>query len=760
MKTYLGVVAVFISLLITQPSKSQTISIGSWKSHLANRWVKIIVEADNRIYCSNGNGLFYYDKTDNSLGQLNKVDGLTDVNIAALAYSNETKTLIIAYQNANIDLVLDNTIYNLPEIKNKLIPADKRINNIFCQNNNAYLSTGFGVVVINLKKREILSTYIIGNNGTYLGINDLTIDNDFIYAATNAGLYYAPAQSNQLEDYHVWQIDTTIPVHVKQFNLIEKFGNRIFLNKPDAGWQTDTILYKENNVWTQYIFRNNETRNFKANANHFVITNHYYVQLFDAQFNETIYYSKSNNKDTLFELYDGMTDKDEILWWADRNHGLVRCDKLDFFDFKYFIPNGPATNNIFKLHVQDRVVWISPGAYDDGSMVYVDNKDPISQYNMEKWNYYDVLQADTMWNVVCIATDPNDSAHYFVGGFILGRIAEYKSGKKIKEYNYKEYNVERPTRMKYDEDGNLWVSCMDNVVRIDRAGAVTNYPVKLHYPQSIHVFSNDINFDESGNIWILAPRENEFLVYSADNQVKHVSRKYQEGNLPDAVPTCAVMDLKGELWIGTTKGIAVIYNPENIFSGGDYDAQRITITLDGHAQYLLESEKVTAIAVDGANRKWIGTQNSGLYLFSEDGMDLIEHFTISNSPLFDNNITALGIDDITGEIYIGTASGLISYRSNATRAAEKFVEEEVFAFPNPVRENYSGTIAVKGLVEDTHIKITDIAGNMVFETKALGGQAVWDGKNLMGKRPASGVYLVWLTNKDGSEKMVTKILLM
>lgn len=760
MKTYPSIKLFFIFLLSSQHVISQTIPIGSWKSHLSNRSAKIMLEVENKIFCSNGNGLFYYDKSDNSLGQLNKVNGLSDVRIATLGYSAQTKTLIIAYQNANIDLVVDKTIYNIPDIKNKLIPADKRINNIFCYNNNAYVSTGFGIVVINLRKREILSTYVIGNNGSYLGINDLTIDDNYIYAATNAGLYYAPSQSNQLEDYHVWNIDSTMPVYTKQFNLIEKFGNRIFLNKPDAGWQTDTILYKENNVWTQYIFRNNEIRNFKTNADKFIITNYYYVQIFDEQFNESFYYSKSSHPDTIFDLNDALIDKNKTLWFADNNHGLVRCDKMDFFDFKYFIPNGPATNNVFKLHVQDRVVWISPGAYNDGSMVYVDNKDILSQYNFDTWKHYNVFKTDTLWNVVCMATDPKDTSHFFAGGFILGNIMEYKSGKKIKEYKYTKYSVERPTRMTFDKNNHLWVSCMDNVIKIDEAGKVTNYPIKQHFPQSIHVFTTDINFDKNDNVWILAHRENEFLVFSPDNQVKHVSRKYREGNLPDAVPTCAVMDLKDELWIGTTKGIAVIYNPENIFNGGDYDAQRITITLDGHAQYLLESEKVTAIAVDGANRKWIGTQNSGLYLFSEDGMDLIEHFTVKNSPLFDNNITAIGIDHITGEIYIGTASGLISHRSDATKAAEKFDKDDVYAFPNPVHENYTGTIAVKGLVEDTHVKITDIAGNIVFETKALGGQAVWNGKNLMGKRPSSGVYLVWLTNKDGSEKMVTKILLM
>jgi ligand-binding sensor domain-containing protein len=205
-------------------------------------------------------------------------------------------------------------------------------------------------------------------------------------------------------------------------------------------------------------------------------------------------------------------------------------------------------------------------------------------------------------------------------------------------------------------------------------------------------------------------------------------------------------------------GICVFYSPENFFiPGQNFDAQQILVQEGSYTQYLLENEMVTAIAVDGANQKWIGTDRGGVFLFSPDGTKKIYHFTIDNSPLFSNRITALAINPLTGEVYIGTDKGIISFKSTATEGGDTF--SDVYAYPNPVKEGYTGYIAIKGLVQDAEVKITDISGRLIFATKASGGQAIWDGKNFSGKRAKTGVYLVMASNSDGSEKIVTKILI-
>ena len=227
--------------------------------------------------------------------------------------------------------------------------------------------------------------------------------------------------------------------------------------------------------------------------------------------------------------------------------------------------------------------------------------------------------------------------------------------------------------------------------------------------------------------------------------------------MPGSKILCFAQDLDGELWLGSNEGIGVIYSPENVFeSGANFDAQKILVDVGGYTEYLLYTETVTAIAVYGANRKWIGTERSGVYLFSPDGTEEIHHFTVENSPLYSNSIIDIEINGETGEVFFGTEAGIISYKSTATNPQP--TNTDVVVYPNPVREGYSGTIAIKGLVKNADIKITDVSGTLIFATRAEGSQAVWNGRNFDGRKAQTGVYLVFSTDDTGSEKLVTKIM--
>jgi len=220
---------------------------------------------------------------------------------------------------------------------------------------------------------------------------------------------------------------------------------------------------------------------------------------------------------------------------------------------------------------------------------------------------------------------------------------------------------------------------------------------------------------------------------------------------------CVAEDNDGAIWLGTSKGVAVYNNPGRIWDTDNFYAIQPSLDLnDGLYHPLLENETVTAIAVDGANRKWLGTKNSGVYLVSETGTKEILHFTASNSPLFSDNIVSIAINQKNGEVFIGTEKGMISYMGEAIEGKSTY--DSVYVYPNPVRETYDGPVTITNLIENSEVKITDIAGNLVYRTTSLGGQAIWDGTNLNGRRVKTGVYLVFCNDENGEETHITKLL--
>jgi len=323
------------------------------------------------------------------------------------------------------------------------------------------------------------------------------------------------------------------------------------------------------------------------------------------------------------------------------------------------------------------------------------------------------------------------------------------------------YNPVNTYGLALDEGSNLWVtnSGVTNCISYKTPSGVWG---SLNFSPIIGITGlEQILVDKSDQKWavltsgLLVYKGNTFAAPNASN-AKKLSTNVGYGGLPSNTVYCLAEDINNEIWIGTDKGIAVFYSPENVFSGQNFDAQQILIEQDGHVQILLETESVQAIAVDDANRKWIATSKSGVFLMSADGTKQIAHFDESNSPLFSNNVKSIAINHKTGEVYFGTTKGIISYRGTSIEALEDFTD--VYAFPNPVKHDYDGPIAIKGLMNNSTLKITDISGSLVYETKSEGGQAIWYGKNFKDERVSSGVYMVFCTSEDGSKKTVTKIL--
>jgi len=427
------------------------------------------------------------------------------------------------------------------------------------------------------------------------------------------------------------------------------------------------------------------------------------------------------------------------------------------------------------MQVVNEEVWVTRGERGETwSNVY--KKGEAYRFKDETWTSVtnkNISALDSTYDVVSIAVDPNDSEHYYLGALGVG-LLEIKNGAVVNVWNEKNSSLQSTGwsstfhwvgifGLTFDQEGNLWVSNSTapqplSVRKTDGTWQSFNVSALATNPTT-----GTILVDQSKQKWVLLPRNVGILVLNdngtwatGDDQMKKLSSIKGSGSLPSNEVICLAEDQDGEIWAGTDKGIAVFYCADQMFSSNGCEAQQIFIEQDGHTQLLLETEVINAIAIDGANRKWIGTQNSGAYLMSADGIVQIKHFTVDNSPLLSDEIRSIAIHPKSGEVFFGTGRGIISYRNDATEGNSEY--ENVYAFPNPVKPGYDGPIAISGLIDNANVKITDISGSLIFETTALGGQAIWYGKNFKGEKASSGVYLIFCSNPDGTKTFVTKIL--
>ena len=740
---------------------AQSIAIGDWQIHLPYNNSKEVVEAGNRIYCATGSAVHYLDRTDNSVTRMSKVSGLSDVSVSTIGYETTDNVLVVAYSNANIDLVRGGAVVNIPDIKRKNIPGDKSINSIAIYNGFAYLAAGFGVVVLDISKNEIKDTYYVTVDQD--AINQVVIQNDTIYAAADIGLFKAPFTGSNLTDFSSWSLETGLPATI--YNSITSLNGKLFLvqsNNPGDSTLNDSIFVRSSNgIWTNFDGGLNEDI-FRIDASYNRIT----VAANGSAYVYTDSGVKTASYTNAIDPRHAILDKDGNIWLADYYAGLIK-NNASWGSF----PNGPRTDRVFDMAFGEEDLWVAPGGRT-GSWSGSGLNDGLFSYINNNWVATDYSTLNLAKDFIRIVVDPNDKERVYAGSWGHG-IVELYQGKMVNIYNEETTdsvlqsvvpgdNFIRIGGLAFDNDGNLWVSSteVDHVISVRKA----NGEWYFFEFQGIGLNSrvSEVIVDQQGYKWVLLDKagilvfdDNGTIENKTDDQEIRLGNSVGAGNVSLDVISIAE-DLDGEIWVGTNEGIYVFYSPSLVFSNDDFDAQQILVEQDGYFQFLLETEAVTAIAIDGANRKWLGTGDAGVFLMSEDGTIELEHFTVDNSPLLSNSITNIAINQKNGEVFFGTDKGIVSYKGTATEGA--LTHKNVYAYPNPVREGYTGSIAIKGLVTDADVKITDITGALIYETTALGGQAIWDGKNFSGVKANTGIYLVFASNDEGTETIVTKIM--
>ena len=473
-------------------------------------------------------------------------------------------------------------------------------------------------------------------------------------------------------------------------------------------------------------------------------------------------------------MNDAIYDKNGSVWVADASSGLVESFAGGWESMK-INPGGPYSANVFSMTSSGNRVWVSPGGYTSTWAPLYLNYGAYRFYddNWKNYNSGSIPELASIRDIVCIAINPANVDQTYLGIFRneVG-VLELTSDETTNIFTDENSELQKweaaatiaLVGLAYDSHNSLWALCSGaEKLLAEKKNDGSWYSYSLGGSASA-VDCRKLFVDSYDQKWILFRHTNSnpnyVAVYNENKppgeQLRLLRSGTGVGNIPGTTVFSIAQDYDGEVWIGTDEGIAIFYSPSDILTAQDYDAVRPLVNFDGYVQYLLETEVITAISVDGDNRKWIGTERSGIFLLSADGTEQIYHFTEDNSPLFSNQIIDIVIN-ADGEVFVATASGIISYKGSASAPNETFTD--VYAYPNPVKDGFDGWIAVKGLMQDSDIKITDISGTLIYSTRSEGGQAVWNGRNFDGRKARPGVYLVFASNEDGTEKMVTKILI-
>lgn len=748
-----------------------------------------ILKKGNTIFVLTDGKLFSYNDADNSFETYIKNEG-GNADITEIEYSEQNKCFVLTKTDGIIEILYEDKSYaTIPYLKNTTQNIDKKINSIFIDGNEAYIAANFGFIIINIKKKEIKESGIFN-----IPFYSITSWNDKLYAATADGVYsidkkdnlidfskwkltpiseYYSTDSNSFEDKDIRQVTTF------NDNLIALIPNRSVYFLPDAS--TTQLLINDNTIQCVNI---NDNQRLIINGKNKVWD---YKTINDP--------TVINITDLAYIIPNGNTTDEYWLSSEGNNLSLIKRSNngYDFVDGKRWLkPNGPASNHPFSLTFSDDQLVISGGGYTNINTAESGIGANISIYKNSGWtNIFsgdiDDQAGTNTFDFIYAINEPSKPNHIFASSWKSG-LYEFNGSTLINNFNEQNSPIEeiveetedgelyRATRVGktvFDKNKNLWVlnSRANNVIKIyDAKGEWTslNYPeisekeVKTN-ARSIIIDKNNYKWISSiggGSAYIFVINDNGTPLNISNHKTKLInSFKDQNGKDLEIRGIYEIAeDNVGNMWIGTDIGPFTIKTKDILSSNNNVSLSKILVKKDENSNVvvpLLENIQINTIAIDGANRKWIATETAGVYLIDSEN-NTLEHFTIDNSPLPSNNILSLAIDNKTGTVYIGSERGLVSYKGGATKGSDDF--SNVYAYPNPVRPNYNGSIAITGLKENSTIKITDVRGNLINQGKSLGGQYNWNGYNTRGQKVDTGVYIVFGSSEDGSEGVLTKIM--
>tara|TARA_B100001173_G_scaffold39337_1_gene30548 strand:- start:11254 stop:13590 length:2337 start_codon:yes stop_codon:yes gene_type:complete len=766
-------------------SNGQSTTTGSWEAYFSYNSIKDIEIGSDIIYAASENAIFTYDPYTNSIETITTIEGLSGDYITTIKYSENYNLLMIGHETGLIEVydLNTNTVLKVVDILNQITipPNNRRINDFYEFDNLVYISTNYGISIYDMQSLEFGDTYYIGFNGTQTRVHQITLNNNEIYAATSDGLKKANLNNPNLIDFQFWQTP-----FLGDFLSVISIADQVFTTK------SDNILYAVNdNSLSPVLSFTEPILRLEPNENNFSIITANKVYYYQEDLSLLSSYNNSPDLNTTFTTSKIFND---IIYIGTLGSGMLKTSNNSNDLYEKIIPNGPLRNNPFSLHFGYGDLWVTFGDYDEDF-----NPNPNREYGFSFlenniWTNvsYDSIQQNIekpVYNLNAIAINPVNSDQVFISSFQHGLLKFEKNNSLellddtnsalqslvLAGSNYKSIRV---SDLKFDNQGFLWslTSLVEDPLK--KFNLTTNQWQTYSFSSII----DDPILDENGfgplvigpdgTKWVGSYRNGVIGFNDNGNLIRQIVGE-DVANLPINHIKSLALDNNNILWIGTYKGLRILYNTSNFFTEDVITTSPIIFIEDGLPKELLELQFITAIIVDGSNNKWISTVDSGVFYLSSDGQNTIYHFTKDNSPLPSNGITSMAQNQNDGTIYFGTNRGLVAFKAGGSSPSNSL--EDAYAYPNPVRPGFNieiDKIKIKNLSENINIKITDIEGNLVAEAQSNtnlrfkgynlaidGGTAYWNGKNLADRTVASGVYVVLISDLNTIETNVLKIML-
>lgn len=724
---------------------SQKISSSKWTDLFSYNEILAMKEDHGRLIAATKNGVFFYTIATGEISKLSKTNGLHEVKISAFDYNPETQTGLVGYENGRMDVISPDGITLVIDIPIATgFSGSKKINHISINGNKAIISVAYGISIFNLERKEFGDTTFFTTSSGFLAAKESIIKDNTVYAATENGVWK--------HEMNVSMAVFTNWAKVLSGNFTQMAGGE----KIVAGNAND-IRIGDGTSFSSLPGSFSQVKDITISNSQIVVADQNTLKVFSSTG------SPVRQQDFTEALNTGLA-VDNQLYGGTLRSG-IRNEAGTFIK-----PDGPYSNTSYKIDIQKNQIVISSGSRAEFNGPLIGD---LGYYHFDgtKWHYPQFfLDVSVPFNVFDAVINPAKPSEIFFVNYVnvtnVGGIYKMNNNEFVKAYYTNESSRNRVTGLAFDERNQLFAASMI-------MGTAAPYKMGYYFYNAAadNFVKNEVviaggsqkPFLKDGYFYLAAPfiADGGMLVYNYNNTPASTGDDSfillrKENKLPANGVVSAAIDRNDNLWIGTQLGLRVLSDPKGAITAEAPATEPIIIEENGVGEELFRDNLILQIAVDSGNQKWVSVDGGGVFYLSASGEQTLLHFTKENSPLPNNSITDIKVDERTGKVYFVTLDGVVVYQGDVVNASENF--GDVLVYPNPVvYANYKGNVKIRGLAQKTNIRITDAAGNLVHQAVSRGGFYEWNLNNQRGVRVASGIYFVLMTNEDATDTATAKI---